>query len=64
MTFEDVAVYFTKEEWKKLAGWQREMYRHVMTENYQLVASLGEPLGRPSWAAAPNSDVPAVGKSD
>uniref|UniRef100_A0A8C4YFT5 KRAB domain-containing protein n=1 Tax=Gopherus evgoodei TaxID=1825980 RepID=A0A8C4YFT5_9SAUR len=42
VTFEDVVVYFSPEEWAALAEWQRELYRDVIMENYELVASLGE----------------------
>uniref|UniRef100_A0A7M4E044 KRAB domain-containing protein n=1 Tax=Crocodylus porosus TaxID=8502 RepID=A0A7M4E044_CROPO len=42
VAFEDVAVYFSAEEWAELAGWQQELYREVMKENYELISSLGK----------------------
>ncbi|XP_064018543.1 oocyte zinc finger protein XlCOF26-like [Pogoniulus pusillus] len=38
--FEDVAIYFSPEEWVELEAWQRELYQEVMMDNYDLVASL------------------------
>ncbi|XP_054847940.1 replication initiator 1 [Eublepharis macularius] len=40
VAFEDVAVYFSPEEWAELAEWQKELYQDVMVENYELVSSL------------------------
>uniref|UniRef100_A0A670ZWH4 KRAB domain-containing protein n=1 Tax=Pseudonaja textilis TaxID=8673 RepID=A0A670ZWH4_PSETE len=45
--FGDVAICFSAEEWAELAGWQKDLYRDVMAENFQLVSSLGK-----SWKGA------------
>ena len=42
MTFENVFVYFSREEWELLEEPQRLLYRSVMLENFAHVAASGK----------------------
>nr|XP_048282894.1 zinc finger protein 419-like [Myodes glareolus] len=41
VTFKDMAIYFSKEEWTLLDDSQRHLYHHVMMEVFVLMSSLG-----------------------
>ncbi|XP_064018537.1 zinc finger protein 69 homolog B-like isoform X2 [Pogoniulus pusillus] len=51
MTFEDVAVHFSRQEWAELDDEQRDLYRGVMEDNYEMLMSLYCDLSKPDLVA-------------
>ncbi|KAM4642041.1 uncharacterized protein O3C94_016410 [Discoglossus pictus] len=47
-SFDDVVVYFSKEEWEYLNEEQKELYKEVTLENYQTLRTLGFITQKPS----------------
>ncbi|XP_053524831.1 zinc finger protein 772-like [Artibeus jamaicensis] len=51
LTFADIALYFSREEWSLLSEAQRRLYLDVMLENFELISSLGNAFTLPVvWA--------------
>lgn len=47
VTFKDVAVDLTQEEWQQMKPAQRNLYREVMLENYSNLVIVGYQISKP-----------------
>lgn len=55
VTFEDVAVNFTREEWECLDASQRVLYQDVMSKTFENLMSVGKRLGFPQEVLCPRT---------
>ncbi|XP_054553377.1 zinc finger protein 211-like isoform X2 [Talpa occidentalis] len=62
VTFEDVAVYFSWDEWRLLSQAQKDLYHDVMLENSALLSSLGCCCGEEN-VETPHEENVSVGMS-
>lgn len=62
MIFEDVAIYFSQDEWGLLDEAQRLLYHAVMMENFALLSSVGKALAPTlvSWVGLCSSLFPGA----
>ncbi|KAM9573415.1 zinc finger protein 777-like [Guaruba guarouba] len=49
VTFEDIVVHFSEVEWASLDDGQRELYRTVMEDNYEMLVSLYCTMSKPEF---------------